>query len=136
MPRKINVLLTVLMFVGSIGVVHAQTLANGNLTGRIVSASADNIPAGGTETVLTTPSNPRLHFVLTQVCLTDPRPLGVLGSTVGYIAGFRSGDERNCTALVPGFALPPNEVVQCVRNGLSTPDDEPLRCSITGVLTR
>ena len=122
------------------GSIAAQTVENGQLTGKVVSGGSVPFTAGGTYPVLTVPGTG--HYVATQICAyngnaqlkVDVVFTGSATGGIGVVGYDATGLSNSCRSFEPGFALQPGEVVSCVAN-LTVASPFTSVCSITGVLT-
>jgi hypothetical protein len=133
---------------------RAQAVANGGVSGTLVSVSVQEPVAAGTcgnsnnctitTTVFETPKNG--HFVLTQVGSAFSGEYRNEGDSVAFsVTNFGPlgsveppGPSSSALTFNPGLALPPGASVQCTTTGLAG-SDEPATstdCYMTGVLEK
>jgi len=94
----------------------------GALRGKLVSASANVPPSGGSAPVYTVPDP--FVFVLTQLCINADVSLS--GSKLGAVVP----GGKDCSTFSPGIVFAPQEVLTCTNAGATAES-----CMITGVLT-
>ena len=141
MKRSLAMTLTALAFTALLsfsyaaGNAEAQTVTNGNLTGRIVSGVARLPDSGTSATLVTAPPSGGGFFILTQ-CVSNlyGANTGVVGSTVGPIP-CKTADDLGLH-LTPGFAMPADEVLTCANNFGCGPGGCILKCLITGIVSK
>ena len=137
--RKLTLVFGIFCLIASTS--NAQTIKNGGLNGKIVSASNSSVAIDGTQApIYVTPASG--HFVLTQLgsalsgdALSCTHTISFSASKFGFLRAFYPQGPLPSEFLAkfePGIALPPSSTISCAVLDCGDGTD----CYITGVLEK